>query len=80
MPTGCMPRKPTVLIYGHYDVQPAEPLDEWHPPPFEPTVIGVDLFGRGACDDKGQMFAHVKAMEACLNTHGRAAGECEMPV
>jgi acetylornithine deacetylase/succinyl-diaminopimelate desuccinylase-like protein len=63
--------KPTVLIYGHYDVQPAEPLNEWRTPPFEPTVIGNDLFGRGACDDKGQMFAHVKAIETCLKTQGR---------
>jgi acetylornithine deacetylase/succinyl-diaminopimelate desuccinylase-like protein len=65
------PGKPTVLIYGHYDVQPAEPLAEWRTPPFEPTVVGDDLFGRGACDDKGQMFAHVKAIEACLKTQGR---------
>ena len=65
------PGKPTVLIYGHYDVQPAEPFAEWRTPPFEPTVIGDDLFGRGACDDKGQMFAHVKAMETCLKRQGR---------
>ncbi len=62
---------PTVLIYGHYDVQPAEPLNEWHSPPFEPTVRGDNLYGRGACDDKGQMFAHVKALEAYLCTTGR---------
>jgi acetylornithine deacetylase/succinyl-diaminopimelate desuccinylase-like protein len=60
--------RPTVLIYGHYDVQPPDPLGEWHSPPFEPTVRGRDLFGRGACDDKGQMFAHVKALEAYLRT------------
>jgi acetylornithine deacetylase/succinyl-diaminopimelate desuccinylase-like protein len=60
--------RPTVLIYGHYDVQPSDPLDEWHTPPFEPAVRGQDLFGRGACDDKGQMFAHVKALEAYLQT------------
>jgi acetylornithine deacetylase/succinyl-diaminopimelate desuccinylase-like protein len=65
------PGKPTVLIYGHYDVQPAEPFAEWRTPPFEPTVIGEDLFGRGACDNKGQMFAHVKAIEICLKTQGR---------
>jgi acetylornithine deacetylase/succinyl-diaminopimelate desuccinylase-like protein len=59
---------PTVLIYGHYDVQPADPVGEWHSPPFEPTVRGQDLFGRGACDDKGQMFAHVKALESYLQT------------
>jgi acetylornithine deacetylase/succinyl-diaminopimelate desuccinylase-like protein len=65
------PGQPTVLIYGHYDVQPAEPFDEWRMPPFDPTVVGDDLFGRGACDDKGQMFAHVKAIESCLKTQGR---------
>ena len=65
------PRRPTVLIYGHYDVQPPEPLHEWITPPFEPTVRGRDLYGRGACDDKGQMFAHVKALECYLRTRGR---------
>lgn len=59
--------RPTVLIYGHYDVQPPEPLDKWRTPPFEPTVIGDNLYGRGASDDKGQMFVHVKALEACLH-------------
>lgn len=65
------PQLPTVLIYGHYDVQPADPLDQWHLPPFEPVVRGEDLYGRGASDDKGQMFAHVKALEACLQTEGK---------
>jgi len=60
--------KPTLLIYGHYDVQPVDPLSEWRRPPFEPTVRGDNLFGRGACDDKGQMFVHVKALEAYLRT------------
>ena len=64
------PGRPTLLIYGHYDVQPVDPLDEWRSPPFEPTVRGADLFGRGACDDKGQMFTHVKALEAYLQTTG----------
>jgi acetylornithine deacetylase/succinyl-diaminopimelate desuccinylase-like protein len=64
------PTQPTVLIYGHYDVQPADPLHEWHSPPFAPTVRGDDLYGRGACDDKGQMFTHVKALEAYLRTEG----------
>jgi acetylornithine deacetylase/succinyl-diaminopimelate desuccinylase-like protein len=64
-------RRPTVLIYGHYDVQPVDPVAEWHSPPFEPMVRGQDLFGRGACDDKGQMFAHVKALQSYLQT-GRA--------
>jgi acetylornithine deacetylase/succinyl-diaminopimelate desuccinylase-like protein len=65
------PGKPTVLIYGHYDVQPAEPLNQWRTPPFTPTVRGSDLFGRGASDDKGQLFTHLKALEALLKTRGR---------
>jgi acetylornithine deacetylase/succinyl-diaminopimelate desuccinylase-like protein len=64
----------TVLIYGHYDVQPPEPLNEWHSPPFEPTVRGNELYGRGASDDKGQLFTHVKALESYLLTTG------ELPV
>src|SRR5262245_39217088 len=64
-------RRPTVLVYGHYDVQPADPLHEWRSPPFQPTVRGADLYGRGACDDKGQMFTHVKALESYLKTAGR---------
>jgi acetylornithine deacetylase/succinyl-diaminopimelate desuccinylase-like protein len=62
------PGLPTVLVYGHYDVLPADPLQEWHTPPFEPTVRGDNLYGRGACDDKGQMFAHIKALESYLMT------------
>jgi acetylornithine deacetylase/succinyl-diaminopimelate desuccinylase-like protein len=65
-----LPHRPTVLIYGHYDVQPPDPLDEWHSPPFQPVVRGANLYGRGACDDKGQMFAHIKAIEAYLCTQG----------
>lgn len=65
------PGLPTVLIYGHYDVQPPDPLKEWTTPPFEPTVRGRYLYGRGACDDKGQLFAHVKALESSLKTSGR---------
>lgn len=60
--------RPTILIYGHYDVQPADPISEWRKAPFDPTVVGENLYGRGACDDKGQMFAHVKAIEAFLHT------------
>ena len=63
-----LPGQATLLIYGHYDVQPAEPLDEWSSPPFEPEVHGGNLYGREACDDKGQLFAHVKGIEACLRT------------
>ncbi|MCB8922151.1 MAG: dipeptidase [Ardenticatenaceae bacterium] len=62
---------PTVLIYGHYDVQPAEPFDLWETPPFEPTVKDDYLYARGAADDKGQVYIHVKAVEAYLQTNGR---------
>lgn len=60
----------TVLIYGHYDVQPAEPLELWNSPPFEPTVRDGKIFARGSVDDKGQLFLHVKALEAHLGTRG----------
>lgn len=60
--------KPTVLIYGHYDVQPADPLELWDAPPFEPVIKDGKIFARGASDDKGQMFAHVKGVEALLAT------------
>jgi acetylornithine deacetylase/succinyl-diaminopimelate desuccinylase-like protein len=63
------PGRPTVLIYGHYDVQPAEP-ERWRSPPFEPMVRGEHLYGRGAADDKGQLFAHIKAVEAYRSTAG----------
>ena len=59
-----VPGQPTVLLYGHYDVQPAEPLDEWLSPPFEPTERNGNLYARGAVDDKGQMWMHVKALES----------------
>jgi len=62
-------RGPTVLIYGHYDVQPPEPFELWKTPPFTPAVRNGALFGRGASDNKGQYFAHVKAVEAFLKTH-----------
>jgi acetylornithine deacetylase/succinyl-diaminopimelate desuccinylase-like protein len=65
------PGSPTLLIYGHYDVQPAEPVEEWLSPPFKPIVRGEYLYGRGASDDKGQMFVHVKAIEAWLKTARR---------
>ena len=66
--------KPTVLVYGHYDVQPPDPLQEWDTDPFEPTRRNGTLYARGACDDKGQMFMHLKALESYLE-----AGE-EPPV
>jgi acetylornithine deacetylase/succinyl-diaminopimelate desuccinylase-like protein len=59
--------KPTVLMYGHYDVQPAEPLDEWKSPPFEPEIRGGNVYARGAVDDKGQMWMHVKALESLFS-------------
>jgi succinyl-diaminopimelate desuccinylase len=62
---------PTILVYGHYDVQPPDPLSEWISPPFEPTVRGGNLFARGATDDKGQMFTHVKSTEAWMATEGK---------
>ena len=64
------PGKPTLLIYGHYDVQPPEPLEPWLSPPFEPTVRDGNLYARGATDDKGQMFTHLKAAEAWLKATG----------
>jgi len=60
-----VPDAPTLLVYGHYDVQPPDPLDEWTTPPFEPTVRDGRLFARGAADDKGQVFCLLKAIEAC---------------
>ncbi len=64
------PGKPTILFYGHYDVQPADPLELWDNPPFEPTVIGDEIIARGATDDKGQSFAHLKAVAAVLAERG----------
>lgn len=70
------PSLPTVLVYGHYDVQPPDPLDLWHSPPFEPVIRKTDIhpdgaiFARGACDDKGQFYMHVKAFEAMMATGG----------
>ncbi|PQJ80758.1 dipeptidase [Polaribacter porphyrae] len=65
---------PTILVYGHYDVQPADPIDLWHSPPFEPIIKETEIhpdgaiFARGACDDKGQMYMHVKALEYMTST------------
>jgi len=63
------PQKPTVLVYGHYDVQPADPLELWKTPPFEPTIRDEKIFARGACDDKGQFYMHVKAFELMINSN-----------
>ncbi len=63
--------QPTVLIYGHYDVQPPEPLELWNSPPFEPRIENNTIYARGATDDKGQIFAHLKAVEAHLKTTGK---------
>lgn len=65
------PGKPTILFYGHYDVQPAEPLDLWTTPAFEPTVRGGNLFGRGTADDKGQVHIHLAAMESLFAAEGK---------
>ena len=60
------PKKPTVLVYGHYDVQPADPYELWTTPPFEPEIRDGNIYARGACDDKGQMYMHVKAFEMMM--------------
>ena len=62
--------KPTVLCYGHYDVQPVDPIEEWKTPPFEPTLKKGNLYARGSADDKGQFYAHIKAVEALRAVHG----------
>jgi succinyl-diaminopimelate desuccinylase len=66
-----VPGAPVVLVYGHYDVQPAEPLDLWTSPPFEPVRRDGNIYARGATDDKGQMFTHIKSVEAWLKTAGK---------
>jgi acetylornithine deacetylase/succinyl-diaminopimelate desuccinylase-like protein len=65
------PGAPTILFYGHYDVQPVDPLDLWESPPFEATVRDGEIYARGAADDKGQVFMHLKAVEAHLKRHSR---------
>ena len=59
---------PTVLVYGHYDVQPADPYELWDTPPFEPVIKDDKIYARGASDDKGQMYMHIKAIEALIQT------------
>ena len=63
--------KPTVLCYGHYDVQPPDPLDEWITPPFDPTLRDGNIYARGSADDKGQMYMHIKAVEALRAVNGK---------
>ena len=65
------PGKPTILFYGHYDVQPAEPLDEWKSPPFEPEVRGDNIYARGSADDKGQVYIQIKAVEGLIKSTGK---------
>lgn len=69
-----VPGKPIVLVYGHYDVQPPDPLDEWETPPFEPTRRNGNVYARGATDDKGQLYTHIKSVEGWMKTVG------ELPV
>lgn len=63
--------KPTILIYGHYDVQPVDPVDLWTDPPFEPTIRGENIYARGSADDKGQVFIHMKSIESHLKNNGK---------
>src|SRR5215471_16159553 len=65
------PGKPTLLMYGHYDVQPPDPLDEWKTPPFEPDIRNDNIYARGSADDKGQTMILVKAVEGLLKQHGK---------
>jgi acetylornithine deacetylase/succinyl-diaminopimelate desuccinylase-like protein len=65
------PGKPTLLLYGHYDVQPPDPLDEWHSPPFEPAIRNDNIYARGSADDKGQTYILIKAVEGLLKQNGR---------
>ena len=66
------PKLPTVIVYGHYDVQPVDPLNLWDSPPFEPVIKDGKIYARGACDDKGQVYMHVKAFELMMKTNSLA--------
>ena len=68
--TAPVPGKPVALVYGHYDVQPPDPLDEWETPPFEPTRRDGNVYARGATDDKGQMLTHIKSVQSWMKSHG----------
>ena len=72
------PDKPTVLIYGHYDVQPVDPLDLWHSDPFKAEVRDNYFYGRGTSDDKGQMFIHAKVLGIVLEDQRQTARQCEI--
>ena len=74
-----VPGQPTVLVYGHYDVQPVEPLDEWISPPFEPTKRSGNLYARGATDDKGQMLTHLLSTPGLAEDPRQAAGAAQVP-
>ncbi len=75
-----VPGKPVALVYGHYDVQPPEPLEKWISPPFEPARREGKIFARGATDDKGQMLTHVKAAQALLESEGRLAVQLKLRI
>src|SRR6185295_8485833 len=63
------PKLPTVIVYGHYDVQPVDPVNLWDSPPFEPVIKDDKIYARGSCDDKGQVYMHVKAFETMMRTN-----------
>src|SRR5260370_35605475 len=74
------PGKPTVLCYGHYDVQPPDPLELWHTPPFEPEIRDGNIYARGSADDKGQGYMHVKAVEVLRAVNAPLPGTCNCVV
>src|SRR5512137_2931184 len=74
------PGRPTALLYGHYDVQPVDPLALWQTPPFEPTIRDGKLYARGACDDKGQVYMHLSAIEAHLKVNGKLPVNLKMVI